>query len=223
MTYAEDAKGKMEDATAQIARLREQVEALMKDRVTPAVAEAAGRAESAHVRRGGRGARSGRGGVRPGARAAAAGDPDRRGDRLRARPGDALIDAHPPAGADCGGGGGTASARAGPADRGACCVGLIALMFLGWALAFAHVAAWFWLRRVGWAELGAALRMAGARPGHCGGAHGLWRRGHHLDGWRWRRWQCASAHGTAPPGARVSALVVQVVRLVAELVRRRRV
>ena len=32
---------------AQIARLREQVEALMKDRVTPAVADAAGRAESA--------------------------------------------------------------------------------------------------------------------------------------------------------------------------------
>jgi ElaB/YqjD/DUF883 family membrane-anchored ribosome-binding protein len=36
-----------EDATTQIARLREQVEALMKDRVTPAVAEVAGRAESA--------------------------------------------------------------------------------------------------------------------------------------------------------------------------------
>jgi len=36
-----------EDATAQIARLRSQVEALMKDRITPAVADAAGRAESA--------------------------------------------------------------------------------------------------------------------------------------------------------------------------------
>ncbi len=36
-----------DDATAQIARLREQVEALMKDRVTPMVADAAGRAESA--------------------------------------------------------------------------------------------------------------------------------------------------------------------------------
>jgi ElaB/YqjD/DUF883 family membrane-anchored ribosome-binding protein len=47
MTYAEDAKGKMEDATTQIARLRDQVEALMKERVTPALAEAAGRAESA--------------------------------------------------------------------------------------------------------------------------------------------------------------------------------
>lgn len=35
------------DATAQIARLREQVEALMKDRVTPALADAAGRAERA--------------------------------------------------------------------------------------------------------------------------------------------------------------------------------
>ncbi len=47
MTYADDAKGKMDDATAQIARLREQVESLMKERVTPALAEAAGRAESA--------------------------------------------------------------------------------------------------------------------------------------------------------------------------------
>jgi len=37
----------IEDATAQIARLREQVEALMKDRVTPALTDAAGRAESA--------------------------------------------------------------------------------------------------------------------------------------------------------------------------------
>jgi ElaB/YqjD/DUF883 family membrane-anchored ribosome-binding protein len=47
MDYADDSKGRMEDATAQIARLREQVEALMKDRITPAVAEAAGRAENA--------------------------------------------------------------------------------------------------------------------------------------------------------------------------------
>ncbi|HTI81619.1 MAG TPA: hypothetical protein VL614_14315 [Acetobacteraceae bacterium] len=37
----------MEDAHVQIARLREQVESLMKDRVTPALANAAGRAESA--------------------------------------------------------------------------------------------------------------------------------------------------------------------------------
>jgi len=36
-----------EDAHAQIARLREQVESLMRDRITPAVADAAGRAESA--------------------------------------------------------------------------------------------------------------------------------------------------------------------------------
>lgn len=47
MAYADEAKSKMEDATAQIARLREQVEALMKDRVTPAVADVAGRAETA--------------------------------------------------------------------------------------------------------------------------------------------------------------------------------
>jgi ElaB/YqjD/DUF883 family membrane-anchored ribosome-binding protein len=36
-----------EDASTQIAKLRAQVEALMKDRVTPAVADAAGRAEAA--------------------------------------------------------------------------------------------------------------------------------------------------------------------------------
>jgi ElaB/YqjD/DUF883 family membrane-anchored ribosome-binding protein len=47
MTFANDAHGKIEDAQAQIVRLREQVEALMKERVTPAVAEIAGRAESA--------------------------------------------------------------------------------------------------------------------------------------------------------------------------------
>lgn len=47
MDYAEQAKGRMEDATTQIARLREQVETLMRERVTPAVAEMAGRAEHA--------------------------------------------------------------------------------------------------------------------------------------------------------------------------------
>jgi ElaB/YqjD/DUF883 family membrane-anchored ribosome-binding protein len=36
-----------QDTHVQIARLREQVEALMKDRVAPALADAAGRAESA--------------------------------------------------------------------------------------------------------------------------------------------------------------------------------
>lgn len=42
-------------------------------------------------------------------------------------------------------------------------VGLIALMFLGWALAFAHAAAWFWLRdAVGWGAPGAAMAMTGA-------------------------------------------------------------
>ena len=39
--------GKADEPAAQIARLREQVEALMKDRVTPVVADAAGRAGSA--------------------------------------------------------------------------------------------------------------------------------------------------------------------------------
>jgi ElaB/YqjD/DUF883 family membrane-anchored ribosome-binding protein len=47
MSSAEDTKGKVDDAASQIARLREQVEALMKERVTPALAEAAGRAETA--------------------------------------------------------------------------------------------------------------------------------------------------------------------------------
>jgi ElaB/YqjD/DUF883 family membrane-anchored ribosome-binding protein len=47
MAFANDTRSKMDDAQAQIARLREQVEALMKDRVTPAVADFAGRAESA--------------------------------------------------------------------------------------------------------------------------------------------------------------------------------
>jgi ElaB/YqjD/DUF883 family membrane-anchored ribosome-binding protein len=47
MAFVNDTRGKLDDAQAQIARLREQVEALMKDRVTPAVADFAGRAESA--------------------------------------------------------------------------------------------------------------------------------------------------------------------------------
>lgn len=49
MAYADEARSRMEDASAQIARLREQVETLMKDRVTPAVADFAGRAESAYA------------------------------------------------------------------------------------------------------------------------------------------------------------------------------
>ena len=44
MSYAE---GRPEEAMGQIARRREQVEALMKERITPAVADAAGRAENA--------------------------------------------------------------------------------------------------------------------------------------------------------------------------------
>jgi hypothetical protein len=36
-----------EDVTEQVAKLRAQVEALMRERVTPALADAAGRAESA--------------------------------------------------------------------------------------------------------------------------------------------------------------------------------
>ena len=47
MTFATRATTKIDDAQAQIAHLREQVEALMKDRVTPTVADFAGRAETA--------------------------------------------------------------------------------------------------------------------------------------------------------------------------------
>lgn len=47
MDQIDQARNKLDDATAQIARLREQVEALMKERVTPAVADIAGRAEQA--------------------------------------------------------------------------------------------------------------------------------------------------------------------------------
>jgi ElaB/YqjD/DUF883 family membrane-anchored ribosome-binding protein len=42
-----DTHSTVDDATVQIARLRAQVEALMKDRVTPALTEMAGRAETA--------------------------------------------------------------------------------------------------------------------------------------------------------------------------------
>ena len=48
MAFTSDARGKLDDAQAQIERLREQVESLMKDRVTPAVADFAGRAEAAY-------------------------------------------------------------------------------------------------------------------------------------------------------------------------------
>jgi len=42
-------------------------------------------------------------------------------------------------------------------------VGLIALMFVGWALLFAHAAAWFWLRdSAGWGAPGAAMTVFGA-------------------------------------------------------------
>ena len=47
MDFASDARGKMDDAQAQIERLRAQMDTLMKDRVTPAIADFAGRAESA--------------------------------------------------------------------------------------------------------------------------------------------------------------------------------
>jgi len=47
MAFGSSTHSKLDDAQAQIERLRQQVEALMKDRVTPAVADFAGRAEHA--------------------------------------------------------------------------------------------------------------------------------------------------------------------------------
>jgi ElaB/YqjD/DUF883 family membrane-anchored ribosome-binding protein len=47
MTITDKASSAMDNAEDQIARLRSQVEALMKDRVTPMVTDAAGRAEAA--------------------------------------------------------------------------------------------------------------------------------------------------------------------------------
>jgi ElaB/YqjD/DUF883 family membrane-anchored ribosome-binding protein len=47
MAFANDTRNKLDDAQAQIARLRDQVEVLMKDRVGPAVSDFAGRAETA--------------------------------------------------------------------------------------------------------------------------------------------------------------------------------
>jgi ElaB/YqjD/DUF883 family membrane-anchored ribosome-binding protein len=44
---ARDAMGRAEDAMAQITRLREQVETLMRDRVSPMISDAAERAEAA--------------------------------------------------------------------------------------------------------------------------------------------------------------------------------
>jgi ElaB/YqjD/DUF883 family membrane-anchored ribosome-binding protein len=53
MAFANDTRGKLDDAQAQITRLREQVESLMKDRVTPAVSDFAGRAGDAMSSAGG--------------------------------------------------------------------------------------------------------------------------------------------------------------------------
>lgn len=47
MAFASATRGKLDDAQAQIESLRTQVDALMKDRVTPAIADFAGRAETA--------------------------------------------------------------------------------------------------------------------------------------------------------------------------------
>jgi ElaB/YqjD/DUF883 family membrane-anchored ribosome-binding protein len=47
MAFTSDTRNKLDDAQAQIARLRQQVEGLMRDRVQPAVSDFAGRAESA--------------------------------------------------------------------------------------------------------------------------------------------------------------------------------
>lgn len=47
MALASDTSRRLEDAQAQIARLRQEVETLMKERVTPAVSNLAGQAQDA--------------------------------------------------------------------------------------------------------------------------------------------------------------------------------
>lgn len=47
MAFASDTRNKLDDAQAQIAKLRQQVEGMMKDRVTPAVSDFADRAGTA--------------------------------------------------------------------------------------------------------------------------------------------------------------------------------
>lgn len=47
MAFTSDTRNKLDDAQAQIARLRDQVEVLMRDRVSPAMSDFAGRAETA--------------------------------------------------------------------------------------------------------------------------------------------------------------------------------
>lgn len=48
MSFSQKTQETTEDTHAQIARLREQVETLMKDRITPAVSDLASKAESAY-------------------------------------------------------------------------------------------------------------------------------------------------------------------------------
>ena len=106
------------------------------------------------------GARTGGDGLRQGARAAAAGRPDRRRDRLPARPGDALIHANPPPRTRRGGGGGSSPALRRPAHRHAGGAGTIAFAFFLGALVFLHIALWYWLRQ-SWDRPAAALIIGG--------------------------------------------------------------
>jgi ElaB/YqjD/DUF883 family membrane-anchored ribosome-binding protein len=47
MAFSSDTRSKLDDAQAQISRLRQQVEGLMRDRVQPAMSDYAGRANDA--------------------------------------------------------------------------------------------------------------------------------------------------------------------------------
>jgi|tagenome__1003787_1003787.scaffolds.fasta_scaffold19180635_2 ElaB/YqjD/DUF883 family membrane-anchored ribosome-binding protein len=47
MAFSSDTRSKLDDAQAQIARLRQQVEGLMRDRVQPTMSDYAGRANEA--------------------------------------------------------------------------------------------------------------------------------------------------------------------------------
>ena len=148
-TKTESAASETGDTTDQIARLRAQVEALLNERVTPAVADAAGRAESAvhdatAALREQAEAVSGKVREQPLLAILIAG-----GRRLRARPRDTLNDADPPPGAHRGGGGRAAPARAAGRAMVRAAFGRRRIGFLLAAWRALHIAAWFWLRRTG--------------------------------------------------------------------------
>ena len=159
-----DTHVKSDDTNAQIAHLRDQVEALMRDRVTPAVTDMAGRAETAHEQ-------CRRHGARPGPGRPITG-------QVREQP---LISVLVAVGVGYLLGRGHALSRCARfAPRGSSLTPkllrlrlqarrlavrvvlvAVALGFLVCALVLAHVAAWFWLRvNCGWMVQSTAALLA---------------------------------------------------------------